>query len=409
MTPAGTKPFIALISLMLSLSYPAGAQEYTQRGFLESRGIVYPLKAVNDPAQFVGDTLFRYESLYKPASNFQINAAVDLRTDTHHEVERTAHLSWWDREQRRPLAEVRRLSAAYHNKGLSLEAGKQFIRWGKTDILNPTDRFAPRDYLTVVDNDFLGITAGRLLYERGSETIDVVWSPRLTPSRIPLPDQRWTVPPPQAIGLPITGTRQFPGGPQSGIRWSHEGFVELSGSFYEGFNHLPSLQPDPIHLAVRAFYPKLRMIGGDAAIPFRWLTLKSENAYFTSPDPRVDKYAEYVLQLERQSGEWSFIGGYAGEVITEHGSLPTFAPDRGLTKTLLGSAHYTIDTNRSVAFEASVRQNLKGAWARTEYSQAFGQHWQATLNLDLIRGEATDFLGQYRRNSNASLLLRYSF
>ena len=31
-----------------------------------------------------------------------------------------------------------------------MEAGKQLIRWGKTDILNPTDRFAPRDFLTVL-------------------------------------------------------------------------------------------------------------------------------------------------------------------------------------------------------------------------------------------------------------------
>src|SRR5262249_16270355 len=135
----------------------------------------------------------------------------------------------------------------------------------------------------------------------------------------------------------------------------------------------------------------------------RWLTLKAESAYFGSDDTRVDKYAQYVMQLERQSGEWSFIGGYAGEVVTDRGTLPAFAPDRGLTKTLLASAHYTIDANRNVAFETAVRQNLDGAWLRAEFSQAFGQHWRATASLSLIRGEPGDFLGQYRRNSHAML------
>ena len=35
--------------------------------------------------------------------------------------------------------------------GFTLDVGKQFIRWGRADVLNPTDRFAPRDFLNVID------------------------------------------------------------------------------------------------------------------------------------------------------------------------------------------------------------------------------------------------------------------
>jgi hypothetical protein len=42
-------------------------------------------------------------------------------------------------------------------------------------------------------------------------------------------------------------------------------------------------------------------------------------------------------------------------------------------------------------------------------SQAFGQHWRATVNATLIRGDLTDFLGQYRQNSHLMLVIRYSF
>ena len=51
------------------------------------------------------------------------------------------------------------------------------------------------------------------------------------------------------------------------------------------------------------------------------------------------------------------MGGYAGQVVTASGASVEFAPDRGFTRALLGRAGYTIDTNRSVAFEAAARQN----------------------------------------------------
>ena len=79
--------------------------------------------------------------------------------------------------------------------------GKQPVRWGKTDILVPTDRFAPRDYLEVTDNDFLGVTGARVLYEKSGNTVDVVWLPRFTPSRLPLLGTRWA-PVPELPGLP---------------------------------------------------------------------------------------------------------------------------------------------------------------------------------------------------------------
>jgi hypothetical protein len=118
---------------------------------------------------------------------------------------------------------------------------------------------------------------------------------------------------------------------------------------------------------------------------------------------------QYVLQLERQSGEWSLVGGYSGEYVTRRQGPAGFSPDRGLTRAFLARASYTIDANRSLTMEAAVRRNGDGAWVRAEYSQAFGQHWRATAGFTLIRGDLGDFLGQYRRNSHATLALRYSF
>jgi hypothetical protein len=296
----------------------------------------------------------------------------------------------------------------YHSGGLTIEAGKQFVRWGKTDLVNPTDRFAPRDFLTVVDNEFLGITAIRATYERGANTLDAIWSPRLTPSRDPLVHQRWS-PIQSTVTLPPV-FRTIPNDDQAGIRWSHVGPVEFSAAYYSGSYNVATVAPLPDFSALQQFYPNLRMVGGDVAVPLKWLTVKSETGYFHSTDDRVDDYVQYVIQLERQSGEWFFIGGYGGEIVTRHGTLSrTFDPERGLTRTVLARAGYTIDANRSVAIETAVRQNGDGLWLRGEYSQAFGQHWRLTTGFSLIRGKPSDFLGQYRRNSHGLIAVKYSF
>ncbi|HUI82233.1 MAG TPA: hypothetical protein VLY24_30130 [Bryobacteraceae bacterium] len=386
-------------------------QAFTQRGFLETDFIGYPQTAPNDSGQAIGEALFRYEAFYKLNSAWQFAGGIDARADTHRQVDRAWEISWDDRERRRPAFGVRQLNATYSKKKLTVVLGKQFIRWGKADILNPTDRFAPQDYLTVVDSDFLGITAARATYGGQSNTVDVVWAPLFTPSRIPLLDQRWSNLPP---GIALTELRpSFPGGSQFGARWNHIGAVaEYSLSFYDGHNNLPVFnfqEPEPLTVDVERYYPQMRMYGGDAAVPLSLLTLKAEAAYFTSTTAASDEYVLYVVQLERQSGEWSFVGGYTGEALTRHGSTPFYSPERGFARAVTGLAGYTIDTNRSLTFEGVVRQNGQGVFLEAKYSQAWGQHWRATAGIAWIHGADSDFLGQYHRNSYGILGLRYSF
>ncbi len=136
--------------------------------------------------------------------------------------------------------------------------------------------------------------------------------------------------------------------------------------------------------------------------------MKGEAGYFTSTTPGEQDYVLYVIQVERQVKEWSLVGGYAGEAVTGGAANPlSFTPDRGFAKSFVGHATLTIDVNRSLTVETAVR--AAGSFVRVEYSQAFGQHWRVTPGMAWIRGDMTDFLGQYHRNSYASLAVRYSF
>ena len=425
MTPRGPKrrdrrsailTFLSCLSLVSGAPVQsAAAQPVTQRGFVDAAAVLFPQQAVNDATQLVGELLAREEVFFKPRSWVQFAAGLDARANSHDEVERSWRVDIRDRGILRPALAVRRLSGTFTWGPLTLDAGKQFIRWGKADIVTPTDHFAPRDFLGVIDNEFLAVAGVRAAVQWGSDVVEGVWVPYFTPSRAPLLDQRWTAVPAGAESVTLVdASGALPRGSQSGVRWGHvTGRYEFSLSYFDGFNHLPNISvtpgPSPLVAGIARTYPELRSYGFELAVPTRWLTLKGEAAYSTSSTLHSDNYVLYVVQVERQTGEWVFVGGYAGEVVTEQRARFTFAPDRGLTRSIVGRAAYTIDANRSTAVETAIRQNGHGAYVKGEYSQARGQHWRATATATLIRGQADDFLGQYRRNSHVTLSLRYSF
>lgn len=391
------------------------AQDFQQRGFLETGATIYPQTAPNDSGHIIGESLLRYEASYKLRSWLRLSGSIDASFDTHQQVDRALHLDWQDRSLQRPALSAREFKATISKGKFTAELGKQFIRWGKADILNPTDRFAPKDFLTVTDTRFLPITAARFIYDTGTNSIDLVWQPRFTPSRTPLLNQRWTVLPDTITGIPLHDLgSQFPGRSSFGARWNHVGAgYEFSASFFDGFNSLPlfrgSNDPAPGTIDVQRFYPALRLYGADAAIPLRWFTIKTEAAYYTSPDKQQDEYVIYVMQFERQIKELSLVAGYAGDEITSRTPTLQFSPELGFARAILARAQYTIDANRTVATDLALRQNGAGSLLRSTYSQTFGQHWRATFGIVWIRGDPGDFLGQYHRNSYGLLALRYSF
>ncbi len=267
-----------------------------------------------------------------------LSGSIDARIDTIDQVERAWRVDVRDRGVQRPPLSLRHARATLRKGTLTADLGKQFVRWGKADILNPTDRFAPRDFLEVTDDEFLAVIGARGQYQRGPHSIDIVWVPIFTPSRTPLVGRRWAPPPPQTFGPTgfVDVSPVFPDRSQYGARWNvlAPGF-EFSLSYFDGFNHLPQFTTIPLSsrplIALQRTYAPLRMAGADAAVPLRWFTVKGEIASLVTTSKTADDVVVYVVQLERQSGELSLVAGYAGEIVTERRSIFDFAPDRGLT------------------------------------------------------------------------------
>jgi hypothetical protein len=403
----------ALIAWIALSATGARAQTVSERGFIDLRGQAYAEKSPRDPGRLIADLLVR-EEVFVRASWLRLTAGVDLRGNSHEQVESEWRFDFSDRGIQRPRAAVRRLTAGISTGHVSIDVGKQFIRWGRADILNPTDRFTPRDYLTVVDTELLPILGARAAVQAGSETFEAVWVPRFTPSRLPLLGQRWTVLPPEAAAVTIVDRGSlFPERSQFGARWSHAGGrAELALSVYDGFSNLPNIETSLRGVSTIDFvrtYPRLRSYGAELAIPTPLVTLKGETALFTSPTGLDNEFLIYVVELERQVGEWIFDGGYAGEVVTRDRGTRRFAPDEGVARSFIGRVSYTIGPRRSVAVEGAARQSGDGVYVKGEYSEALGQHWRVTFAGVGIGGNDEDFLGQYRHNSYGSIGLRLSF
>ena len=64
---------------------------------------------------------------------------------------------------------------------------------------------------------------------------------------------------------------------------------------------------------------------------------------------------------------------------------------------------------RTVAVEAAVRQTGDSAYVKAEFSAALASHWRVTFAGVGLAGDENDFIGQFHRNSNASVTLRLSF
>jgi hypothetical protein len=189
--------------------------------------------------------------------------------------------------------------------------------------------------------------------------------------------------------------------------------VELAVSVFDGFNHLPDIQlrtqPPPDAIEVLRVYPAIRMYGGDVALPTPWLTLKGESAWIESTSGTSDDYVLYVVEIERQAGEWLLDVGYAGEVVRASRVPVVFSPERGMARSVIGRALFTGASGRRALMEGAVRQDGDGFYVRGEFSESLGQYWRLTLTGVGLGGDPDDFLGQYRENSHASVALRASF
>src|SRR5262249_47716353 len=62
-------------------------ETFSQRGFIEGRGFGFPQIVPSDAVHALGDTLLREEAFVKPSRWLQLAAGIDLRANSHGQVQ----------------------------------------------------------------------------------------------------------------------------------------------------------------------------------------------------------------------------------------------------------------------------------------------------------------------------------
>ncbi len=197
---------------------------------------------------------------------------------------------------------------------LALRVGKQFIFWGKTDWINPTDNITPWDFANIdaeLEDYRLAVTGIKANWYPGNWDVEMIVTPVFQPNRIPMriPDMIGSVPTEVRKDLPGFEVKNM----QYGVRASSyvSGF-DYSLSYWNGFDLFPSLyvslpptsHPGTNSVRFQYAYYRVQVFGFDFARSFGAWMVKGEGAYFrtadaTGTDPYItNPHFKYVLGVD---------------------------------------------------------------------------------------------------------------
>ncbi len=194
---------------------------------------------------------------------------------------------------------------------VDIRVGQQFIFWGRTDWIMPTDNINPWDYTNItaeIEDYRIPVLAAKVDYYAGPLKIEGVWIPKFLPNRIPveLPDSINGLPvnalPP---GLPETKV----GNSEFALRVSSQiADVDFSLSYYNGADKMPSVSmgyvPVQRVFTSRISYEPYQVFGGDFVFTKGKAAFKGEGAYFLTADRNgknisvENPHIQYVLGMD---------------------------------------------------------------------------------------------------------------
>ncbi len=231
-------------------------------------------------------------------------AALFAALDFNYDVKESQANAWQQRGSGLEIYPVEAYLDLYFSR-MDIRFGKQFIFWGTTDWINPTDNINPWDYLNIsseIEDYRIPVWSAKANLYWGSWNIELVWVPEFQPHRLSDP--------PQATIRTIPPQLTFKNS-QGGIRIASQFWnINYSLSYFKGFDKWPTYLPTPFapHNPGQIFLDKeflpVIYIGGDFVTTFGKWAIKGEGAYTKTQDkdgtnPAVrNPQVQYVLGMD---------------------------------------------------------------------------------------------------------------
>ncbi|MBI4591170.1 MAG: hypothetical protein HY725_20270 [Candidatus Rokubacteria bacterium] len=395
----------------------------------------------NDDRKFRNEGILEVEWGRRLLPWSRVKVVVDIREDDD-SLTRGVTLQVPEKNERRSVLNLKEAVAGFQQGAVEVTLGKQIFAWGTADAYNPTDNINPYDYLDVIDNEKLGVysAAARLTVVPASLTVVVI--PFFTPSRIPLLRSRWVPPPPEGV-IAIVDNRQLPPRDVDNMQYAARlkttfGGVDLSASYYEGFEPTPvirrsavrpapDLAPDLVLPRFTPVFTRMKVAGLDVSTTYGKFEVHGEGAFKfveqNGRDDRVQWIAGLNYTWDDLDLKWleqvTAIAEYARETVLSSDPRSPIIGGAESPGALLNNAFRNALAGR-LLFKFSEETQLKLS-GTIDFSQSANHYLQLKLahkftdalhaetGLDLFTGAPETFWGRWRDNDRFFFFLRYFF
>ncbi len=341
-----------------------------------------------------------------------------------------------DDDLRRPVFTFEEAFAGVTFGPVDIRAGKQIFAFGAADLFNPTDVVNPVDFTDLLDTEKIGVLAldaslylGALIPALPEDTrLRGIVVPTFTPARLGPADSRFAPLPPD-FPLPVAARETEPDTPRNAqLLGRFETTlldVNVSFSYYYGFNDLPNVRFEPLPVApsffVQPFFDRIQMFGGDATTVIADVEVHGEVAYIITDGPLDDDYVQFVVGADYtfydliSDHDLTVVAEYAGEVIVresargEDFTSPTqFA--RALSNSALVRVAYKPTNDLEALVAAAVTFDRgESYFIRPEVRYRIGDHSKVAVGVDILGGPDDTLFGQFDREDRFFASLKLSF
>ena len=328
--------------------------------------------------------------------------------------------------------DLREAYVDYSSGKMDLRVGRQIATWGVGDLIFINDVF-PKDWVSFFSGRpleylKLGVDSARVNYSTSALNVELMIVTDFRPDTLPTPQRfflhddfsgvtdRMQVHPGTGLDNPELALRMY----------RRIGGFDASAYAYRGFWRSPGQAPDDydVPTQVSHFFPALSVYGLSAQGHAMGGVLSIEGGYYDSRDDNAgvnstiaNSEVRFLLGYQRQLSEDFTIGvQYYAEIMMDFDAyertLPNVSTPRNkyrdivtlrLTRFL---GHQTWMLSLFAFYSPEEQDYLLQPKVDYKVSDAFS----ATLGANLFGGDKkTTFLGQFDRNDNLYLTLRYDF
>ena len=407
------------------------------KGTLTNKLAVYPDTTPNDDRHVQDEVILEVEWARRltPVGRAEARRG---RPQGRQDFDEGVNLQIPETSLHRSILDLKEAVARFSRGAYDVSVGKQIFAWGTAEAFNPTDNLNAYDYLDPLDREKLGAWSVAARATFGPANLLFVIVPVFTPSRLPLPDSRWTPMPPDGFaGVPEP--RELPsndvGSMQYGARLRATlGGWDLGLSYYDGFDATPVYRLGTVDIggasvpSLTPVFTRVHVPGFDFSTTLKKLEIHGEGAFrLVSSNGRDSRFqwiggAAYTWDVGyRWLDQVSLLVEYAREATLGRvdSSILPFGSSGEVGDLLAPNAYRNAPFGRvlfKVDEETQVRllaladlENKASGYAQIRITHRLTDRAQVQASYDILWGAPNTFWGRWARNDRFFLSFKTYF